>query len=136
MVVSGLVESDLVDTVTANLRVKLDASGFDTRSDFNGSKTLRTGSVLGNAPSAAPLIEHDLVVAVANEILLPFCASYQVGSMTARGAIAGIRDLGMALGDGHGFGRRRLLPQHDADADPCGSGERYIYQRCLHAMSS
>ncbi len=83
VVVSSLVEPRLMDTVTAELRGRLDASGLETSSDFNGDKTLRTNSILMSAPSAAALIDHDLVVAVANEILLPYCASYQVGSMTA-----------------------------------------------------
>ena len=83
VVVTGLAEGALVDSVAAELRPRLEASGLDTSSDFNGSKTLRTGAVLSAAPSAAPLVDHDLVIGVANEILLPYCASYQVGSLTA-----------------------------------------------------
>ena len=83
VVVTGLAKPALIDTVAAELRPQLDASGLDTRSDFNGSKTLRTGAVLTAAPSAAALVDHDLVVGVANEILLPYCATYQVGSLTA-----------------------------------------------------
>jgi hypothetical protein len=83
VVVSGLAEPAVVDTVTAELRQRLDASGLDTRGDFNGSLTLRSNAVLSTAPSAAPLLDHDLVVAVGNEILLPYCATYQIGSMTA-----------------------------------------------------
>ena len=81
--VNSLVEPELMDTVTAELRDQLDADGLETRSEFNGSRTLRSNSILSDAPSAAALIDHDLVVSVADEILLPFCASYQVGSMTA-----------------------------------------------------
>lgn len=83
VVVTELAAPELVDRVAAELRPRLDASGLDTRSDFNGSKTLRTSAVLTAAPSAAPLVDHDLVIGVANEILLPYCASYQVGSLTA-----------------------------------------------------
>jgi hypothetical protein len=83
VVVTGLAETAHVDTVTAELRQHLDSSGLDSRSDFNGSRTLRTNAVLATAPGAAPLLDHDLVVAVANEILLPYCATYQIGSMTA-----------------------------------------------------
>ncbi len=82
-VVTELAAPDLVDAVAAELRPRLDASGLDTCSDFNGSRTLRTGAVLTAAPGAAALVDHDLVIAVANEILLPYCASYQVGSLTA-----------------------------------------------------
>ncbi len=83
VIVTELAAPDLADTVAAELRSPLDASGLDTCSEFNGSRTLRTGAVLTAAPSAAALVDHDLVVGVANEILLPYCASYQVGSLTA-----------------------------------------------------
>jgi ectoine hydroxylase-related dioxygenase (phytanoyl-CoA dioxygenase family) len=39
--------------------------------------------VLSAAPSAAALVDHDMLVGVADAILLPHCATYQVGSMTA-----------------------------------------------------
>lgn len=83
VVVTGLAEPGLTGKVTAELRQKLDSSGLDSSSEFNGAKTLRSGSVLANAPGAAPLLDHDMVVDVANEILLPYCATYQVGSITA-----------------------------------------------------
>ena len=83
VVVSDLVEHKLVDTVVAELREPLDLSGLNTRSDFNGDRTLRCSNVLSAAPSAAALVDHDMVVGVANEILLPHCATYQVGSLTA-----------------------------------------------------
>lgn len=81
--VTGLAEPRLVDTVLAELRAQLDASGLKSRSEFNGDRTLRSNNVLSAAPSAASLVDHDMVVDVANEILLPHCATYQVGSMTA-----------------------------------------------------
>lgn len=83
VVVTGLAAPDCVDAVAGELRPRLDATGLDGRSDFNGSKTLRTNAVLANAPSAAALVDHDMVVAVADAVLLPHCATYQVGSMTA-----------------------------------------------------
>jgi hypothetical protein len=83
VVVMGLAEPGLVDTIRTELRPHLDAARLRTRSAFNGSATLRSSSVLSTAPSAAGLVDHDMVVAVANTILLPHCATYQVGSMTA-----------------------------------------------------
>lgn len=83
VIVNNLVEADLVDAVRAELRPELDLSGLKTKSDFNGSHTLRTNRVLSVAPSAAELVDHDMVVRVADEILLPHCATYQVGSLTA-----------------------------------------------------
>ncbi len=59
VVVTDLAEPRLVDTIRAELRPRLDASGLKSRSDFNGSRTLRSNSVLSTAPSAAGLVDHD-----------------------------------------------------------------------------
>lgn len=82
-IVTGLAAPGIVDSIRAELRPHLDARGLETESDFNGSLTLRVySSLLGLAPSAAALVDHDLVIAVANQVLLPHCATYQVGSLT------------------------------------------------------
>lgn len=81
--VGRLVEPALVDTVAAELRPQLDAEGLRSRSAFNGDLTRRYGGVLATAPSAATLVDHDLVIAVANEILLPHAATYRISSLTA-----------------------------------------------------
>ncbi|MEM7562330.1 MAG: phytanoyl-CoA dioxygenase family protein [Pseudomonadota bacterium] len=82
-IVSNLVDPALIDTIRHELRPLFDARGLETCSDFNGSRTLRVGSrLLGEAPTSAALVDHDLVIAIANEILLPHCATYQIGSLT------------------------------------------------------
>ncbi|MFT5506142.1 MAG: hypothetical protein ACI8XC_003868, partial [Gammaproteobacteria bacterium] len=84
VVVTRLAGPVLVDAIRAELRPELDASGLKRKSDFNGSKTLRcSSSVLRIAPSAASILDHDMVVEVANAVLLPHCATYQIGSMSA-----------------------------------------------------
>ena len=83
VIIKNLIEADLVDTVRGELRPELDVQGLKTQSDFNGSLTFRIGHVLATAPSAAAIVDHDMVVRVANEILLPHCAAYQVSSLTA-----------------------------------------------------
>ncbi len=83
VVVKDLVDADTIASVRAELRQELDAKGLEQESDFNGSLTNRISNVLAVAPSAAAIVDHDMVVAVANEVLLPHCASYQIGSMTA-----------------------------------------------------
>ncbi len=83
VVVTDLAELRLVDTIRAELRTDLDASGLKPSSDFDGCRTLRSNRVLSTAPSAAYLVDHDMLVGVADAILLPHCATYQVGSMTA-----------------------------------------------------
>lgn len=84
VVVRDLAGDELIDRIVSELRPSLDATGLDTRSDFNGDQTLRavTG-LLCKAPGVARLLEHDWVIRVADDILLPHCASYQVGSMAA-----------------------------------------------------
>ncbi|MEM9498174.1 MAG: phytanoyl-CoA dioxygenase family protein [Pseudomonadota bacterium] len=83
VIVTDLVGADVLDAVCAELRPELDAKGLQQASAFNGSRTNRLSNVLAVAPSAAALLDHDMVVSVANDILLPHCASYQIGSTTA-----------------------------------------------------
>lgn len=83
VIVENLVDDGVLDAVRAELRPELDAKGLESESDFNGSLTNRINNVLAVAPSAAAIVDHDMVVAVANEILLPHCAAYLIGSMTA-----------------------------------------------------
>ena len=84
VVVSELAEPGILDRIISELRPELDATDPDSATDFDGDRTLRTSSgLLSNAPSAAALVNHDMVIAVANEILLPHCAIYRIGSMTA-----------------------------------------------------
>jgi hypothetical protein len=75
VVVDGLAEPRLADAIRAELRPELDSSGREAESDFNGSLTLRSNRVLAAAPSAAELVAHDMVVRVADDILLPHCAT-------------------------------------------------------------
>ncbi len=81
--VRELAPPDLADTVAGELRPQLDAEGLKSRSAFNGDLTHRYGGVLSTAPGAAGLVNHDLVVAVADRILLPFAETYRISSLTA-----------------------------------------------------
>ena len=81
--VMNLVDEDLADTVAAELRPELDAKGLETASAFNGDLTNRYGGVLRTAPSAAALVEHDLVIDIANHVFLPHAATYRISSLTA-----------------------------------------------------
>ena len=69
--------------VAAELRSGFDECALEEQSAFDGGRTNRFNQVLRASSGAAELIEHDWVVAVADEILLPHCANYTVGSMTA-----------------------------------------------------
>lgn len=83
VVVNELVEAAVADAVAAELRPKFDEADLDSQSPFDGNKTRRYGAIMRAAPSAEALVDHDMVVAVADEILLPHAATYQVGSLTA-----------------------------------------------------
>ncbi len=84
VIVKDLVEPGLVDTIRTELRPRFDEYGINSRSDFNGSRTLRCSTgLLSGAPSAVELVDHEMLVGVANSILLPHCATYQIGSMSA-----------------------------------------------------
>lgn len=85
VIVNDVAEHDLIDTITTELRPLLDKNGLRGSSTaFDGDTTLRASEgMLATAPSTANLIDHDLVVAIADEILLPHCATYTIGSLTA-----------------------------------------------------
>lgn len=82
-IVSDLLPHDLVKTVVGELRDNLDTFGYRSKRDFSGHKTNRCHHVLEEAPSSVALISHELVMDVADAILLPHCESYRIGSITA-----------------------------------------------------
>jgi hypothetical protein len=82
VIVRELAPVSLIDACAAELRSSFDAFDEGQRTDFSGSKTLRCGGVLRYAPSCAGLIAHQRVLEVADAVLLPSCAEYQIGSTT------------------------------------------------------
>jgi hypothetical protein len=90
--VAGVAEPSCIDTIRTELRPILDASGLASSGNFNGFKTLRNSSPLTAAPSAAALIDHDMVIKVANAILLPHCLTYQISSIDAIEVLPGELD--------------------------------------------
>jgi hypothetical protein len=82
VIVRDLAPVNLIDACAAELRSSFNEFDESQRTDFSGSKTLRCGGVLRYAPSCAELIAHQMVLNVADAILLPFCADYQIGSTT------------------------------------------------------
>jgi hypothetical protein len=82
VIVRNLAPGGLIEACAAELRGALDAFDESQRTDFSGAKTLRCGGVLRYAPACAALIAHRMVLEVADAILLPSCAEYQIGSTT------------------------------------------------------
>jgi len=81
-IVESVASHELVDRVAAELRAHFDRNGRYDESDFNGFSTLRLSEILARSRSSADLIGHDLVCEVADEILLPHCVNYRIGSCT------------------------------------------------------
>jgi hypothetical protein len=82
VIVRDLAPVNVVDACAAELRPALNEFDENQRTDFSGPKTLRCGGVLRYAPSCAELIAHPMVLNIADAILLPSCADYQIGSTT------------------------------------------------------
>jgi ectoine hydroxylase-related dioxygenase (phytanoyl-CoA dioxygenase family) len=81
-IVERAASPQLMDAVAKEFRPWFDREGTETQSDFNGYKTLRISAVIPKSPSCLPLLEHSLVLAVADHFLLPHCINYRFGSLT------------------------------------------------------
>ncbi|MEK9890307.1 MAG: phytanoyl-CoA dioxygenase family protein [Gammaproteobacteria bacterium] len=83
VIIEKVVDSELITTITTDLRPAFDAEGDQFANDFNGYRTRRLGGVLRYSAATAQLLEHPLVMALADAALGPHCTHYQVGSTTA-----------------------------------------------------
>lgn len=92
VIVRNLAPVDLIDACATELRVSFNECDESQRTDFSGAKTLRCGGVLRYAPTCAALISHQMVLDVADAILLPSCAEYQIGSTTGIEILPGEND--------------------------------------------
>jgi ectoine hydroxylase-related dioxygenase (phytanoyl-CoA dioxygenase family) len=92
VIVRELAPVKLIDACASELRSSLNEFDESQRTDFSGSKTLRCSGVLRYAPSCAELIAHKTVLDVADAILLPSCAEYQIGSTTGIEILPGESD--------------------------------------------
>jgi ectoine hydroxylase-related dioxygenase (phytanoyl-CoA dioxygenase family) len=92
VIVRELAPVNLIDACAAELRSSFNEFDESQRTDFSGSKTLRCSGVLRYAPSCAELIAHQMVLDVADTILLPSCAEYQIGSTTGIEILPGESD--------------------------------------------
>lgn len=92
VIVRDLAPTAVVGAVNDELKRKFTEFGEDQRTDFSGPRTLRCYAVLRHSPTSAQLIAHPLVLNVADAILLPACAEYQIGSMTGIEILPGESD--------------------------------------------
>jgi len=92
VIVRNLAPVSLIDACAAELRPAFNKHDESQRTDFSGAKTLRCGGVLRYAPTCAALISHRMVLDVADAVLLPSCAEYQIGSTTGIEILPGESD--------------------------------------------
>ena len=72
-IVTALIPASLAETVAGELRENMDNFGYRSKRDFSGHSTNRSHHVIEEAPSSVALIEHDMVMGMADAILLPHC---------------------------------------------------------------
>ena len=82
-IVERAINIELIDNVLKELRGLFDKQGLKFTNDFNGYKTRRLGGILGISASAAEILAHPFITAVADSVLKPNCENYQIGSSTA-----------------------------------------------------
>jgi hypothetical protein len=92
VIVRNLAPVGLIDVCATELRLSFNEHDESQRTNFSGAKTLRCGGVLRYAPTCAALIAHQMVLDVADAILLPSCAEYQIGSTTGIEILPGESD--------------------------------------------
>ena len=76
-VIRGLLDDELHARLDTELAPFLD----DTKTgqeDFMGHRTKRFGSLVAKCPAATELIVHPLILEVAEEVLGPYCARFQI----------------------------------------------------------
>ena len=83
IIIEKVADSELIATIKTELRPAFDAEGDQFANDFNGYRTRRLGGLLRYSAATAQLLEHPLVMALADAALGPHCTHYQVGSTTA-----------------------------------------------------
>ena len=76
-IVEGLIDGSQVDELAAQLAPHIDAAQAGG-SSFLGKKTKRLVGLFSRAPAAQQLAIHPLILAVADHVLLPYCARYQI----------------------------------------------------------
>ena len=93
VIIEDFVDASVAEQVLADLRPKFDSEdGLSTQSDFNGYDTLRINSVLDFSRASAEIVGHQRMLEVIDEILQPFCMSFQIGSCTAIEVLPGEAD--------------------------------------------
>ena len=81
-IVENCVSEALADRVAQELRPHFDAVGDAYYADFEGYRTLRLSEILARSRASAELIGDAFTLGVVDQILLPHCINYRIGSCT------------------------------------------------------
>ncbi|NKB78216.1 MAG: phytanoyl-CoA dioxygenase family protein [Gammaproteobacteria bacterium] len=82
VIVPDLVEITSIDRVYNELRPHFDQFGSIQQNDFNGHQTQRLSKILERSHGSEALIGSERLLKIIDQILLPFCVNYQIGSTT------------------------------------------------------
>lgn len=92
--------SALMDAVKDELRPHFEHEGRKAENDFNGYRTLRISRILAYSRRSAELIADPRILAIADAILLPHCATYRIGSCTGIEILPGEKEQMLHRDDG------------------------------------
>ena len=81
-IVENCVPAALADRVACELQPHFDQYGHEYYADFEGYKTLRLSEILARSRASADLIGEPFTLRIVDEILLPHCINYRIGSCT------------------------------------------------------
>ena len=77
-IVRELLDPGTVTRLAAELAPHLEATQTGDPDTFFGSRTKRFGALLSRCPTTRDMVVHPLVLAVADRVLGPYCARYQI----------------------------------------------------------
>ena len=81
-IVENCVSVSLAEVVAAELRPHFDRYGHEYYADFEGYRTLRLSEILARSRASADLVGEPLTLDAVDEVLLPHCINYRIGSCT------------------------------------------------------
>ncbi|NML08062.1 phytanoyl-CoA dioxygenase family protein [Sphingomonas sp. G-3-2-10] len=81
-VIANALPRPIIEALAVDLAPIYDATPF-CRGDFYGGRTKRFGSLLKRSPHAAALAREELILAVIEEVLSPWCDTLQLNLMQA-----------------------------------------------------
>ena len=81
-IVENCVSKALADRVALELRPHFDQVGDAYYADFEGYKTLRLSEILARSRTSAELIGEPFTLGIVDQVLLPHCINYRIGSCT------------------------------------------------------